>query len=183
MKSSTAKKVVAIFSIIFGILALIGSFGDDPQTTSIIISIGMIVIGILLLIPNFSEKTQKGLIIAVLAYYSLTILVGFAVMMVAPPVGVLIIGIVLVPFIFSIVYLVRQSKEVEEEKSRQVYLRFQQETKDRLVQNGRELESKPLERELGIEGKLQSLKNLQNSGLITTEDYERKKADLLDQMK
>jgi len=58
MKSKTAKNVVAIYSVVFGALALIGSISNGADVMTYIIETTMIIMGILLLIPTL-QKAPK----------------------------------------------------------------------------------------------------------------------------
>lgn len=110
MKSITAKKVVAIFSIVFGAISIFGSLDTETTVPSIILAVAIIVIGILLLLPAL-KKAEKGLMITGLVLYSLFIFMGVLLLFVVPILGVMFMMMFGVPFAFSIVYLVQLNKE------------------------------------------------------------------------
>ena len=59
MKSSSAKKVVAIYSIVFATLSLLGTFTETPDVLEIIIVITMLISGIILLIPELKKSKNR----------------------------------------------------------------------------------------------------------------------------
>jgi len=173
MRSATAKKVVSIFSLIFGGLSIIGYIteGSQGQAMSWVISISMIVIGVLLLIPTL-KKAEEALMIGALVLYSLFMFAGLVIMAIpdlGPFIGLLILGIVGVPFSFSIVYLARLAKEKNATP-----------TGGPVIERVYPVNSSLAEANNGsIESQLISLKKMADQGLITEADYEAKKKSLL----
>lgn len=110
MKSSSAKKVVAIYSIVFATLSLLGTFTETPDVLEIIIVITMLISGIILLIPEL-KKVEKPLMITLLVVYSVFVLVGLIYFFIIPLIGLIVFGMVGVPFIFAIVFLSLKAKE------------------------------------------------------------------------
>jgi hypothetical protein len=162
-----SKKVVAIYSIVFGAIGLIGSFSDAVAVWALVIEILLIVLGILLLIPAL-QRAEKGLIITGLVYYSLLVLAGLIFFFIIPFMGFVIWGLSGVPFAFSIVYLVRKGKEelgMGDDYSNPSFPR----------------EESPLVKDASfVETQLKVLAKMVEDGLITEADYEKKKNLLLD---
>ena len=167
MESLTAKKVVAIYSIVFGGLGFIGGLSQEPDPITIIIEILLIILGILLLIPSL-QKVEKGLIITGLVYYSLLVLAGLVFFFILPLMGILIWVLAGVPFAFSIVYLVRRRKESI------VY-------SDNYIIPSYAKEESPMAKDaVFVENQLKVLAKMVEDGLISEADYEKKKKLLLD---
>jgi len=167
MRSLTAKKVVAIYSIVFGALGFMGSFNDAVDVWTLIIEILLIVLGILLLVPAL-QKAEKALIITGLVYYSLLVLAGLVFFFILPFMGFLIWGLSGVPFAFSIVYLVRKGKE-------------QYEMSDDYGNPNFNKEESPLQKDAQfVENQLKVLAKMVEDGLISEADYEKKKNILLE---
>jgi hypothetical protein len=110
MKSKTAKNIIAIYSLVFGALGLIGSIGNGAEVLTYFLEAAMILLGILLLIPPLG-KAAKGLVITLFVIYSIYIIIGFIYFFILPFLGGLVFAMVGVPFAFGIVYLVRINKE------------------------------------------------------------------------
>ena len=167
MRSLTAKKVVAIYSIVFGGLGLIGSFSDAIDVWTLVIEILLIALGILLLIPAL-QRAEKGLIITGLVYYSLLVLAGLIFFFIIPFMGFIIWGLSGVPFAFSIVYLVRRGKE-------------ELGMWDDYGNPNFPKEESPLVKDASfVENQLKVLAKMVEDGLITEADYEKKKNLLLE---
>jgi len=167
MRSLTAKKVVAIYSIVFGALGFVGSFNDAVDVWTLIIEILLIVLGILLLVPAL-QKAEKGLIITGLVYYSLLVLAGLVFFFILPFMGFLIWGLSGVPFAFSIVYLVRRGKENTFLGDEYSYSDFSR-------------KESPVQKDAAfVENQLKVLAKMVEDGLISEADYEKKKNLLLE---
>lgn len=110
MKSNTAKKVVAIYSLVFGAIALLGTVTSEPNTPALILSLAIVVLGILLLV-RFLAKIEQGLIITSLALYALFIVAGIIIFIDNKTLGLIAMFMFALPFAFAIVYLVLLSKE------------------------------------------------------------------------
>ena len=167
MESLTAKKVVAIYSIVFGALGFFGGLSQELDPITIIIEILLIIMGILLLIPSL-QRAEKALIITGLVYYSLLVLAGLIFFFVWTFMGVLIWILSGVPFAFSIVYLVRKGKE-------DTYLG------DEYSYNDFSRKESPVQKDAAfVENQLKVLAKMVEDGLISEADYEKKKKLLLD---
>ena len=172
MKSKTAKNVVAIYSVVFGALGLIGSISNMADVMTYIIETTMIIMGILLLIPAL-QKATKGLIIASIVIYSISIFSGLIMLFIFPLLGALIFGMVGVPFAFGIVYLSRVKKENE---TNPIYGEATPISKppfdipDKLSDSTEEDQTYT---------RLTALNKMLSEGLITKEDYEKKKNSIL----
>ncbi len=170
MKSLTAKRVVAIYSLVFGFVALIGLVSQPEFTDPItfIFTILLIITGILLLIPSLN-KAELGLMIGCLVYYSFGILMGIVFILLAPFLGFVVLAIVGVPFSFSIVFLNKRSKEKSMEKN---------------DQNAQNIENQDMlfntKSATYIEQELVHLNKMVEAGLINQEDYEKRKKALLE---
>ena len=110
MKSNTAKKDVAIYSLVFGAIALLGTVTSEPNTPALILSLAIVVLGILLLV-RFLAKIEQGLIITSLALYALFIVAGIIIFIDNKTLGLIAMFMFALPFAFAIVYLVLLSKE------------------------------------------------------------------------
>lgn len=172
MQSSTAKKIVSVFSLVFGALSIISIFQEkNAEVLSWILSISLIIIGILLLIPSLT-KHEKGLMIFALVIYSLFVFSGLIILLFYPVLSLIVFAVVGVPFAFSIVYLVLLKKEKQQDE---------EEVIDWPVghSNIGDQPSEDIQSKESLEQKLSSLKNMAEKGLITQEEYEAKKSDLL----
>lgn len=167
MSSLSAKKVVAIYSIVFGALGFFGGLSQELDPITIIIEILLIIMGILLLIPSL-QRAEKALIITGLVYYSLLVLAGLIFFFVWTFMGVLIWILSGVPFAFSIVYLVRKGKE-------DTYLG------DEYSYNDFSRKESPVQKDAAfVENQLKVLAKMVEDGLISEADYEKKKNLLLE---
>jgi len=173
MKSQTAKNVVAIYSVVFGTLGLVGSLNSlAADVFTYIIEATMIILGILLLIPSL-HKATKGLIVTSIVIYSIYIFSGLIVFFIIPFIGALIFGLVGVPFAFGIVYLARLKKENEPSPfySGATPVNTPRPNAPEPVSNTTEEDQ--------TYTRLTALNKMLNEGLISQEDYETKKKNIL----
>ncbi len=166
MRSSTAAKVVAIYSIVFGALGLVGTLfdGDVANETgspafSIIWMSLFVVFGIVVLTKsNSGTYGEKGFVITLLVFYAVIsafgiILLGFPFF--GPMLFLIVQILVVTPIVFSIIYLNRASKESSESSD--------------TVGDVAELEYK-----------LRQLENLLNKGIISQEEYDAKRKAIIE---
>lgn len=171
MKSKTAKKVVAIYSLIMGAIALFGTLGQGQFARGdgavLILEVILIVMGVTLLIVS-QTHTEKILIVIALIIYSFCMLAGLLVTFVIPPLGLLVMAMYGVPFIFSIIYL--SSK------------------KDKNIANHPNLSENHYHTGIyhsqseSSQIKLATIKRLYEDGLITLEEYEEKRKQIISRM-
>ena len=112
MRSSSALKVVSIYSIVIGVLGLIGSFNNQLSSygSNAFIFIVLIVLSILSLsIQNLTA--QKVFMIIIFVFYCLMIGTSLIILVLFPGIGLLVLGLFVVPFIYGIIYLVKSGKE------------------------------------------------------------------------
>lgn len=163
MESSTAKKVVAVSSVVLGGLSTISSLFKIGTASfnvlSFVLSVFLVVAGILLLAIR-SEGAQKGLMIATFVYFCIGILIGlifFMIPFVGWLVGFILFVIYGVPFSFSIVYFVESGKEARADS----------------MEDSQQIQT------LDNYERLKQLKQLLDSGAITQEEYDREKQKIL----
>lgn len=122
MKSSTAKILMAISSIVFASLALLVAFDDQPKiwAIAIVIAIMVLVSGIILINPALN-KVDKPLIITFLSVYSLFALIALVLLFSITFMGLLVLGMVVVPIVFAILFLVFKDKETNYVSSQSSY--------------------------------------------------------------
>lgn len=171
MKSSTAKKVVAIYSIVFGLLALFesitGGLSTSSEASSLVFEVVLVVMGVLLL-TIARGRLEKVFMIIALVVYSLCALVGLIVMIIVPFFGIVAMLIFVVPFVFTIIYLVSLNHENNP-----------QTTSYTVARSSNESFATPKET---VEDKLAFVKRLYDDGLLTSEEYERKRQSIIDRI-
>lgn len=175
MKSSSAKKVVAIYSIVFATLSLLGTFTETPDVLGIIIVITMLISGIILLIPEL-KKVEKPLMITLLVVYSVFVLGGLIYFFIIPLIGLIVFGMVGVPFIFAIVFLSLKAKEDNHVTSQSSNPPFFSSSQDRPFATN--YFSSPATEDQCYT-KLSSYNKMLKEGLITQEEFDQKKKEIL----
>ncbi len=165
MRSKTAAKVVTIYSIVFGALVLLGAIGNinngGDRAVGVVMGIAILALGIIGLVLTNQENDrpkEKAFMITLFVIYCIYEVASFFILFV-PFFGMqfflIIQALIAVPFSFSIVYLVRLSKEAHMVKTNSQVTNF--------------LES---EKQLSdFEQKIHLLKKLKDDGLISEEEY------------
>jgi len=110
MNSIVSKMIVALYSIVFGVVGLIGPISYGPEALVYVVQSVMIVIGIVLLIPPL-KKFMKLIMMIVTGVYSLIVLTGLIIIFMIPLAGILLLAVIAIPFTFSIVSLGLIKKE------------------------------------------------------------------------
>jgi hypothetical protein len=119
MKSIVAARVVAIYSIIFGALSVLGNISelaDDPSLiSSIFLAVALIILGVFSIIKAKQNNYKESLFISLIFVFYCVILFGGLVILLWGDVfftlGLLVIGLIITPFVFSIIYFVSSSRE------------------------------------------------------------------------
>lgn len=176
MKSTTAKKIAAIFSVVFGGLAILGFRNEAIEPTALVLAILMVASGVLLLIPGL-EKMEKTLVIITLVIYSIFIFAGLLFLFLLPPLGIAMFAIGGVPFSFAIVYLVKRAREDE------YYAAHTPIRPSSYLERPKQPASAINISVDDIEQQLIKLRGMVDSGLISEQDYNAKKEALLNILK
>src|SRR5690606_41712059 len=111
MKSSTALKVVSIYCLVLGVLAIIGNLGDpDAEPAIYLVCLVFFVFGLLALVIS-SRKTQ--MVMMLILFIINAVFIGFAAinLFIIPEISMIIFVGYGVPFAFGIVYFVKFKKE------------------------------------------------------------------------
>jgi hypothetical protein len=119
MKSITAARVVAIYSIIFGVLSALGNIsnlGDDPSLiSSIFLAVAFIVLSFFVIIKANQRIYKESVFInLIFVFYCFLLFGGLVVLLsgdIFVTIGLLVIGLIITPFVFSIIYFITSSKE------------------------------------------------------------------------
>lgn len=163
MRSSTAAKVVGIYSIVFGALSLLGQLTDlveqdNSPILSIIIAILFVSFGIVILVRTNNNESAKGFVVTLLVFYMIVAVAGLiilAVPIVGPIIFVVLEAMVITPIIFSFMYFSKFSKEQNEVVH--------------TAQNTSFL----------LHDKLRELESLLSEGVISQEEYEEKRQAII----
>ncbi|HKL47502.1 MAG TPA: zinc ribbon domain-containing protein [Candidatus Izemoplasmatales bacterium] len=112
-KSVFAAQFTSIYSIAFGGIASIGIIGSsDINYMSILLCLALITLGIITLV-NVRKKpsSEKGMMITLLVIYSIFEIVSLLFLLTNIGLFLIYQAVVVAPFIFSILYLIRLSQE------------------------------------------------------------------------
>ena len=119
MKSIIAARVVAVYSIVFGALSVLGNIsdlGDNPSLiSSIFLAVALIILSFFAIIKANQKNYKESLFISFIFVFYCFILFGGLVILLwgdeFSTLGLLVIGLIITPFVFSIIYFVSSSRE------------------------------------------------------------------------
>lgn len=175
MKSSTAKKVVAMYTLMIGVLFIFNSgleIISEVSTISIYISITLL-IGSALLMSFNNLKAERSLMMGMLFFYFLLIFGGLIYIMMAPLISFIIFLIGGLPVVFINIYFSRLEAEKGEMSST---LDNGSQTKAVDEFNHQDNGEPSCD---DIKKTLKHLSEMVKDGLITQSDYNEKKRELL----
>lgn|GEM_PF-1888633 len=115
MKINIAKYVIAVYSIVYGAVGMIGPMPYGPEVFVYIAQSLIIAVGALLLIP-FSLKAMKIQLIVSIAIYGLMAIAGFVVLFIIPLAGLLVFAVIAIPLTLGILSLMWLNKEKDTNK-------------------------------------------------------------------
>lgn len=110
MSSQTAKKIVALYSILVGVLAFFATIYSEISPITLVIEILITCAGILLLI-RIKPSLIKTILITLFIINCIGILGSIPFIVSDTIVGIIALVIFSVPFTFEIIYFVKKRKE------------------------------------------------------------------------
>lgn len=111
MNSKISKYIISVYSICFGVLGLILLFIEKQTNREMyVFAFEIIALAIILLILK-SKRHLKGFMIALLVIYSIFTISGVIALFFEWKVGLITLALVVVPLVFTIIYLLLDKKE------------------------------------------------------------------------